>query len=227
MPHRHSSTSVADAATTFVVVRHGETHWNIAGRLQGHLDSRLTPVGLAQAVALGARLAGEPLDALYSSDLGRARETARPIAAATGLAPTFDGRLRERTYGVFESLTWTEIEARYPAEFVRIASRDPTYAMPQGESSIQFRERLLATFAELAGAHPGGCVAVVTHGGVLGMLYRVACNLPLDAPRAYRLPNAGINRFAWREGRLELDAWADVAHLEVAREAGVDTRDNV
>jgi probable phosphoglycerate mutase len=214
-------------ATTFVVVRHGETHWNIAGRLQGHQDSRLTPIGLEQAAALAARLAEERLDALYSSDLGRARETAEPIAAATGLAPVFDARLRERTYGIFESYTWNEIEVRYPAEFVKLASRDPTYSMPGGESPIAFRERLLATFAALAEAHPGQRLAVVSHGGALGMLYRVARNLPLDAPRAYHLPNAGINRFAWRNGRLELEVWADVAHLEVAREAGVDTRDNV
>ena len=228
MPLPHSpQTHSADGATTFIVVRHGETHWNIAGRLQGHLDSRLTPVGLAQAAALGARLAAEPLHALYSSDLGRARETAEPIAAATGLAPKFDARLRERTYGVFESFTWNEIEARFPAEFVRLASRDPTYCVPGGESPIGFRERLLAAFAALADAHRGERLAVVTHGGVLGMLYRVARDLPLDAPRAYQLPNAGINRFAWRGGRLELEAWADVAHLEVAREAGVDTRDNV
>jgi probable phosphoglycerate mutase len=219
MPHAHS--------TTFVVVRHGETHWNIAGRLQGHLDSRLTPVGLAQAAALAARLAAEPLDALYSSDLGRARETALPIAAATGLALAFDANLRERTYGMFESLTWPEIEARHPVEFARLASRDPAYAIPGGESAIAFRERLLATFAALAERHAGRRLAVVSHGGALGMLYRVARGLPLDAPRDYQLPNAGINRFAWRGGRLELDAWGDVAHLEVAREAGVDTRDTI
>jgi len=215
------------ASTTFLVVRHGETRWNIDGRIQGHLDSDLTPTGRAQADALAARLAREPLHALYSSDLGRARATAAPIAALTGLAAVLDARLRERTYGVFESLTWTEIEARYPAEYARLATRDPAYVVPGGESAIAFRERLLARFAELAASHPGQCVAVVTHGGALGMLYRVATAMPLDAVRDYPLPNAGVNRFAWAGGRLLLEAWGDVAHLEVAREAGVDSRDTI
>jgi probable phosphoglycerate mutase len=214
-------------STAFIVARHGETFWNLEGRIQGHLDSPLTAAGRAQAQALGARLAGERIDALYSSDLGRARETAAPIAAATGVAPTFAASLRERTYGVFESLTWNEIEARYPGEYARLATRDPAYAVPEGESAIAFRERLLATFAELAERHRGARVAIVTHGGALGMLYRVATGMALDAPRGYALPNAGINRFAWRDGRLELEAWGDVAHLTAAREAGVDSRDTI
>jgi probable phosphoglycerate mutase len=218
---------IPSASTTFLVVRHGETLWNNDGRIQGHLDSRLTPTGRAQAQALAGRLASEALHALYSSDLGRARETAAPIAAATGLAPVYDASLRERTYGIFESLTWTEIEARHPAEYARLATRDPAYVVPEGESAIAFRERLLAAFAALAERHPGERLAVVTHGGALGMLYRVATAMPLDAPRNYALPNAGINRFAWRGGRLLLEAWGDVAHLAVAREAGVDSRDTI
>ncbi len=214
-------------STAFVVVRHGETFWNIDGRIQGHLDSRLTPTGRAQAQALAARLAGERLDALYSSDLGRARETAAPIAAATGLSPSFLATLRERTYGVFESLTWNEIEARYPAEYARLATRDASYAVPEGESAIAFRERLLATFAELGERHRGARLGIVTHGGALGMLYRVATGVALDAPRDYALPNAGINRFAWRDGRLVLESWGDVAHLAASSEAGVDSRDTI
>lgn len=214
-------------ATTFLVVRHGETYWNIDGRIQGHLDSRLTPAGRRQAAAAAERLAAERPDALYSSDLGRARETAAPIATATGLAPVFDPSLRERAYGIFESLTWTEIEARHPAEFARLATRDPSYAVPEGESAIAFRERLLAAFAGLAARHAGGRVAVVTHGGALGMLYRLATGMPLDAPRDYPLPNAAINRFTWHAGALSLEAWGDVAHLEVVREAGVDSRDTI
>jgi probable phosphoglycerate mutase len=215
------------ASTAFLVVRHGETLWNIAGRIQGQLDSALTPAGRAQALALAARLEREPLDAIVSSDLSRARETAAPVAASTGLSTTFDARLRERSYGLFEALTWSEIEVRHPAEFARLATRDPTYAVPGGESAIAFRERLLATLAELAGRHAGRRLVVITHGGAVGMLYRVATGMALDAPRDYALPNAAINRFSWRDGRLVLDSWADVAHLDEVREAGVDSRDTV
>lgn len=214
-------------STSLLVVRHGETHWNIEGRIQGHRDSPLTPNGRAQAQALAARLAVERPDALYSSDLGRACETAAPIAAATGLEPLLDDALRERSYGVFESFTWPEIEQRYPQEFARLQTRNPAYAVPGGESAIAFRERLLAVMAAISERHAGRRVVVVTHGGALGMLYRVASAMPLDAPRDYALPNAALNCFTWRAGRIELESWGDVAHLAVAHEAGVDARDTI
>jgi probable phosphoglycerate mutase len=214
-------------ATTFLIVRHGETHWNVAGRLQGHLDSPLTPVGRAQADAVAQRLAAERLDALYTSDLGRARDTAAPIERATGRTALREPGVRERCYGIFESLTWGEIEAQYPREFARLASRDPAYGVPEGESALAFRDRVLAALAGIAARHPGERVGVVTHGGVLGALYRVATGLAFDAPRDYALANAGLNRFAWRDASLVLEAWGDVSHLAVAREAGVDVRDNI
>jgi 2,3-bisphosphoglycerate-dependent phosphoglycerate mutase len=214
-------------STWLLVVRHGETRWNIDGRIQGHRDSPLTVTGRAQAEALAARLAAEGVDALYSSDLGRARETAAPIAAATGLAPLFNATLRERAYGVFESFTWPEIEARYPEEYARLQTRNPAYAVPGGESALEFRERLLAAMADIADRHSGQRVVIVTHGGALGMLYRVASAMPLDAQRDYVLPNAALNRFAWRDGRIGLESWGDVAHLTTVHEAGVDSRDTI
>ena len=96
--------------TEFIVVRHGETAWNAQGRIQGHLDSPLNEEGLAQALLVGDRLAREPFAHLYSSDLGRALQTAQPIADHSGRPARIDARLRERNLGVFQGLTGAECE---------------------------------------------------------------------------------------------------------------------
>src|SRR5690349_5142837 len=102
------------APVQLLVVRHGETTWNREGRIQGHRDSPLTGRGLAQARATAARLAGERAGALYSSDLGRAQQTAREVAAATALPVRLDDGLRERAFGILEGLTWEEIDRDHP-----------------------------------------------------------------------------------------------------------------
>lgn len=118
--------------TTFLIVRHGETEWNVAGRIQGWRNSALTERGRTQAQALAARLGAEKPDVLLASDLGRTQETAAPIAAALGKTPVLDAGLRERSYGVLEGLTWPEIEQRHPAAYARIHGRDPEYPVPEG-----------------------------------------------------------------------------------------------
>ena len=102
--------------TQLIVVRHGETEWNIAGIRQGHLDSRLTARGMAQAKALAQRLARERFTALYSSDLGRAVQTAMSVADLTGHEVVTDARLRERHLGIFQGLNADEILRRFPEE---------------------------------------------------------------------------------------------------------------
>ena len=201
-------------STELIVVRHGETHWNVEGRIQGYsADSRLTERGVAQAKALGARLSTESIEALFSSDLGRTRETAQPVVDATGLAAEFDAALRERNYGVFEGRTYSEIEREFPEAWARFASRDPHFAAPGGESSAQFQERVVAAFESVASRAGGRRVAVVTHGGVLGALYRHAMKLPLDAPRSWTMHNASINRIRIEGRRWTLERWGDVSHL--------------
>src|SRR5688500_9825999 len=111
--------------TRVIVVRHGETAWNNEKRWQGHLDSPLTAKGLSQAQALARRLSGERFSALYTSDLGRAYQTAQLIAAATGHSVVLDSRLRERKLGVFQGLTSEEIRAVHAEEYELYRIRDP------------------------------------------------------------------------------------------------------
>lgn len=204
------------ADTHLIAIRHGETEWNREGRYQGHLNSALNQEGMAQAQALGERLAGERFDVLLCSDLGRALQTAGVIAMRTGHEIVVEPRLRERCMGIFQGLTRDEAQMRHPDEYARFRAPDPDYVIPEGESVRQFFERCVACFAELAGRHAGLTLATVTHGGVLAMLYRHANAMPLDAARDFTLHNTGVNRFRHRHGAWQLQRWGDIDHLECA-----------
>ena len=196
-----------------VVVRHGETKWNAEMRFQGFSDSPLTPTGEAQALALAARLAEEPFDAIYSSDLGRVRQTIAPLVARTGQAVTFDAQLRERCYGMLEGKTLPELEAEFPGELANYRGRDPESVPPGGESMAQFHTRIIGTLERIAADNVGRKIAVIAHGGVLSALYRHANGMPLNAPRSYSLNNASINRFVYTRKRWMIQLWGDVSHL--------------
>ena len=198
--------------TNIIAVRHGETDWNSQGRIQGHLNSSLTAAGRAQARAVAQRLAGEPIAAIHCSDLGRAQETARPAAETLRLDIRSDARLRERKLGIFEGLTFLDAEARFPEQFVRYRGRDPHLELETGESLVMLRDRVAAAMADIGAEHDGGTVLVVTHGGVLDILYRLAADMTLDAPRTFSVENASVNRLRWDGRRLHLVSWGDVSH---------------
>lgn len=205
-----------------ILVRHGETEWNLARRFQGHRDSPLTPAGMAQAGALGARLRHEKIAAVYSSDLGRALQTARGIVESTGHAVIADQRLRERSLGVFEGLCESQIRALYPAEAVRYYSREPHFATPEGESALQHFARGFAALNELAARHLGETILVVTHGGTLTNMFRHVAGIPFDQERRFSLKNAAYNCFLFEEGRWSIDIWGDTSHYpEAGRPAGL------
>lgn len=205
---------------TLLLIRHGETAWNAAGRIQGQLDVPLSATGVWQAQRLAARLAAEPIAAVVASDLARAALTAQPLAQSLGLSIVFDRRLRERHFGIFEGHTLEEVAARYPAEFAAWRARDPHWAIPGGESGAQLIARALAALDDIAQRHAGETVAVVAHGGVLDAVYRHARGLAWDAPREHPMANAAVNRItaAGAPLRLQVLAWGDVAHLEAARD---------
>ena len=150
--------------TTLLLVRHGETDWNAAGRLQGHTDRPLNAYGREQAKALAARLAGEDVAAIYASDLARARETAEIVGERLGLAVELDPDLREKDWGNWEGLTAVE---RDRVEFV-------------GESTEAHQERLLRALRRISERHPGeGRVLVVTHGGSMRRVQTAALGMAL------------------------------------------------
>ena len=206
--------------TEFVVVRHGETAWNAQGRIQGHLDSPLNEEGLAQALLVGDRLAREPFAHLYSSDLGRALQTAQPIADHSGRPARIDARLRERNLGVFQGLTGAECERRFPEHYARFRSRDPDHVIPRGESARRVYERVSEVFSALAHEHAGERLVVVTHGGVLDALYRFVQSVPLERPRDFPIFNASFNTVRYTDAHWSVERWGDISHL--TRDATLD-----
>ena len=208
--------SPAGQLTRIVAIRHGETAWNVDTRIQGQLDVPLNDKGLWQARRLAQALADEGIAAVYSSDLQRALQTAQAVAAACALEVVTDTGLRERAFGVFEGLTWAEIERDHPAESERWRRREPDFGPAGGEVLTDFYARCVACVTTLAARHPGEVVAMVAHGGVLDCLYRAATRLDLRAPRSWQLGNASINRLLHTPQGLTLVGWADTGHLDGA-----------
>jgi probable phosphoglycerate mutase len=200
--------------TQVIIVRHGQTRWNIQKIRQGHLDSELTERGVVQARALGQRLARENFVALYSSDLGRAVQTARMITDITGHEIITDKRLRERHLGIFQGLSGDEIKAKHPEEYRLHRTLGPDYVIPGGESVRQQVARNVLCLDEIATRHAGEKVVVVTHGGVVSGLFRHVLDIPLEAPRRFEFVNAGLNVFAYEDGTWMLRTWGDVSHLD-------------
>jgi 2,3-bisphosphoglycerate-dependent phosphoglycerate mutase len=200
--------------THFVFIRHGETDWNRQQRFQGQIDVPLNDTGLAKAQRLGRRLAAEPADLLVASDLTRTRQTAEPLATAWQQPPQLMPGFREQNFGVLEGLDVPTIQLRHPDLWADWLVQRADFALPGGESLRQFHQRVMASVRELAERHAGRCVTVVTHGGVLDMLWRSAHQQPLDGLRRCEIPNTGLNHLRWRDGVLFIDRWADAAHLD-------------
>lgn len=202
-------------ATRILLVRHGETDWNRAARVQGHEDVALNAAGQRQAQRLAAALAAESIDAVFSSDLARALETAHPCAEATGAPLRAVPALRERHFGLYQGRRFADVSVEQPAQAERWRRRDPDWAPPGGGESLrQFRARIVPAVQALAAQHLDQHIAVFTHGGALDLLYRAATGLDLQDARTWQLGNAAINRLLWTpDGGFTLVGWADASHL--------------
>jgi len=191
--------------TTVHLARHGESDWNAAGRWQGHADRPLTELGRRQAEELAERLASVRLDAVYSSDLRRARETAEPVAARQGLEVQALPALREVDVGAWSGLSRPEVERQFPDAFARW--RDGGQGWEDGETYEQMGERVVEAVLEIAVAHPGGEVLVVAHGGPIRALHAVALGLDISEHRRLKpvAANAMLSSLTVEDGRLRAD----------------------
>ena len=200
--------------TRITAIRHGETAWNVDTRIQGQLDIALNDKGRWQAERTGAALAGEDVSAVVASDLWRAYDTALSVAKPLNLTVVTHEGLRERGFGEFEGKTFAEIESTWPEKAKKWRHRDPEFSPEGGESLLLFKERVLHTMKALAANYVGQHIVVVSHGGIMDVMYRAATGLALDAPRSWDLGNAAINRLLWTGEAFSLVGWADKAQLE-------------
>jgi len=178
--------------TQFWLARHGQTDWNVEGRWQGQAAPMpLNAAGRAQVEALAACLSGLSFEALFSSDLTRARETAEIIGRRIGLPVMVDPRLREINLGAWEGMLGTDVARLYPAELAE-RERDPAYARaPGGESAAEVAARVWAAADDIARAHPTGPVLVISHGLALATLICRARGQPLT--RVYEVVPANTH----------------------------------
>ena len=214
MSGEKAAAGTAMQSTTIIIIRHGETFWNREQRIQGHLDSALTPEGIAQTEACAIRLRAESIDAVVASDLKRVRHTTEILLGKRALPVAFDASLRERSFGIGEGLTYAEMDGKYPQMFSKSGLVDAEFTLPEGESRAMFHQRVQASIERLAGVHAGKCLLVVTHGGVLGVVYRWINRLPVGA-QAIAIPNVGYNRISVGPNGWKIDIWGDTSHLGV------------
>ncbi len=207
--------SVPDCAgsTSLIFVRHGETESNAENRYMGHLDSPLSATGMAQADAVAARLAEAGVDAIYTSDLGRAATTAQAIAEACRLELVSDPRLRERHAGAFQGLLASEARSRFPDYFTEATAPTPTTAIPGGESALQIQARVIPLLEEACGSHPGRSIVFVTHGIVIRTVLWHLLGASYAAVFRARVDNTSLTVFRGEYGRWGLRVWNDTGHL--------------
>jgi probable phosphoglycerate mutase len=207
--------------TTFYLIRHGETDWNLNGIWQGHADVPLNEVGHAQAHRLAERLRahGPRFDVIYSSDLERAWETARTVGAAIGVEPRAAPELREIDIGNWSGRTNAQIRTEDADVYERIRSGED---LPRGggERFLDLYARVVDAAGRLAGRHPGATIALVTHGGVVRalLLHAARDKAGVDAHRVH-IGNTSVT-ILHRDGvGWEIDRINDMTHLEASRQA--------
>jgi phosphoserine phosphatase len=188
--------------TTILLARHGESDWNRDRRWQGHADRPLTDLGREQARALADRLAATDLDAVYSSDLERARETAAIIAEPHRLPVRELSDLREVDVGSWSGLTRAEAEERFPDAFRRWTEGEEGWA--DGETYEQLSERVVGAVLAIAARHPRDRVLLVAHGGSIRAVHAAALGVDVHAyRRSQRVePNATLSAVCVEDGRL-------------------------
>ena len=202
-PEIHAATVPSMAPTTVLLVRHGETDWNRARRIQGQSDPPLNERGREQARALAERLAGTQLDAVYASDLGRARETAEILAARLELPVVVDPQLRELDFGSWEGYTVEELNAREPDAVARWLATGEA-AWERGESHAELADRVHSAVRKLAEIHAGGQILLVAHGGPVRALLMEADGLDFVTERRDypAVENCALSRIAVENGTV-------------------------
>ena len=201
-----------------LLIRHGQTTYNATGRMQGHLDTKLSEVGLSQARAAADLLVDKQITAIVSSDLIRARDTAAVIGEKLGIEVDVDKRLRETHLGDWQGMTSAEVDEQYPGARA-IWRHDPTWAPPQGESRVDVATRARPVIDELMRAHPEwdeGAVLVVAHGGAISAL---TCHLLGLDHHQYGILS-GLKNTHWSQltARPEFDASQPLSPLEFTPE---------
>jgi len=204
------------AETTVILVRHGETEWNLSGRIQGHSDSAMTTLGGEQGRRVAERLAGENVTAVYASPASRARDTGELIAAPHGLAVQLVEELRERCYGRYEGLTVAQIREQDRAAGERWLPHPhrEQLAPPGGETQPEMSRRVMTALREIVARHPGETVVIATHGGPIKSAIFAILEIPITSWHRTWVSNGSLTTLRGAPEDLRVACFNDTCHLD-------------
>lgn len=200
--------------TKIYLVRHAEAEGNLYRRIQGHLNGNVTPLGRRQIAAVGKRFSSIHLDAVYSSDLIRAYETAKAVAAPSGVPVQATSRLREVNVGIWEDQPWGNIEYAQPDQMYNFSS-DPEHWIVEGaERYADLRERMLSTVRELGEHHDGQTIAIVSHGMAIRTLLFALLDRPYSEFKNFpHGDNTAVSLLTLENGKFHVEFFNDNRHL--------------
>ncbi len=201
--------------TRVFLVRHPESEWNRRGQYAGQRDIPLSPLGLQQAQEIAHRFEDEPISAMYTSPLQRARKVAEAIAQIKGLPVEVDPGLSEICHGAWEGMKVEEVAATFPAEYAQWHDEPHRVVMPRGESLEDVARRARAAFDRIVVRHRGGAVVICTHDAVLRVLVLNTLGLPLEHFWKWRFENASLSMLATnhKHNHFQLALLNDTSHL--------------
>jgi len=200
--------------TKVILVRHGQTDWNHLKRYQGHSDISLNQAGLSQAQRVAERLAGQSVQAVYSSDLLRAVQTAEAIAEKQGLTVIPLTEFREINFGSWEGLTYVQIMAEWPDLLTAIYSRPGDIRIPGGESFQIVQQRAMAALTKCVERHREQTSVMVAHGGSLRAMLCAALGMELDEIWSIGQDSTAVRIVEYSDDKAEVIILNDISHLE-------------
>lgn len=201
-------------STRLIFVRHGVTEWNHLHRYQGHTDINLSEEGIQQALLLQKRMTREKIDTVISSDLSRSYQTAQIIAEPHGLKVQIYPALKEINFGLWEGLTYQQIEKDYPDLLKIWLERPHELLIPKGESFNNVKDRSVECIKEILKSKVGDTILTVTHGGTLAALICGLLDQPLLRMWDYRHKNTAITEIEAYNGKFRLTTVNDTSHLD-------------
>jgi probable phosphoglycerate mutase len=198
-----------------LLIRHAQSTWNAQGRIQGWADPPLSETGLDQARKLAQRLVadGHAVAAIYSSPLLRAWQTAEQLGQALGLSVQTDDRLKENDVGQLTGLTGPEVEQRFPEWMAARRASLEWVQPPEGEGRDHLASRAVAVMSDIVARHAGQTVAVVSHGGTLGVYLAHLLEMPIHRSLPFQFDNTSLSVVKVGEHRIRLLKLNDTAHL--------------
>ena len=198
--------------TRFIMVRHGQTEWNVGDRFRGRADITLNDTGTDQARRVAVALAGDPIDAVYASPLLRTMHTAEAIAGSRGIIVP-DPALMDIDYGDWQGWTKDEAAKRAPELYELWLKSPEQVRFPHGERLVDVRDRAMRSIEAWERQHDGQSVLLVTHDVVAKVVFCAMLSLEVSAFRHFDQDNAAINRFEVRDGSYIIKTLNETGHL--------------